>query len=112
VLVTAAGVVTPVGPEQRVESLRGVRRAALAGIGPRGTQQLVVVLETEPPAKRVALAGEELGASVRQAAGHDVAAVFVVPELPTDIRHNSKIDRTALSRWAAGVLAGGKLVAP
>jgi acyl-CoA synthetase (AMP-forming)/AMP-acid ligase II/pimeloyl-ACP methyl ester carboxylesterase len=112
VLVTAGGVVTPVGPEQRVESLRGVRRAALAGVGPRGTQQLVVVLETDPPARRVALAGDELGASVRQAAGHDVAAVFVVPELPTDIRHNSKIDRSALSRWAAGVLAGGKLVAP
>ena len=36
----------------------------------------------------------------------------VVAQLPTDVRHNSKIDRTRLSRWADSVLAGGPLVAP
>ena len=112
VIVTAGGVVTPVGPEQKIESVLGVGRVALAGIGPRGTQQLVVVLETDPPARRPALADPELGAAVRHAAGLDIAAVLVVPVLPTDIRHNSKIDRSALSRWAEGVLAGGKLSAP
>ncbi|WP_086459707.1 alpha/beta fold hydrolase [Agreia sp. VKM Ac-1783] len=112
VIVTAGGVVTPVGPEQKIESVLGVGRVALAGIGPRGTQQLVVVLETDPPARRPALADPELGAAVRHAAGLDIAAVLVVPVLPTDIRHNSKIDRTALSRWAEGVLSGEKLTAP
>ncbi|KQM60765.1 alpha/beta fold hydrolase [Agreia sp. Leaf210] len=112
VIVTAGGVVTPVGPEQKIESVLGVGRVALAGIGPRGTQQLVVVLETDPPARRPALADPELGAAVRHAAGLDIAAVLVVPVLPTDIRHNSKIDRSALARWAEGVLAGGKLSAP
>ena len=112
VIVTAAGVVTPVGTEQRIESILGIRRAALVGVGPRGTAQLVVVVETEPAAKRVALAEAELVASIRHETGLDIAAVLVVPVLPTDIRHNSKIDRTALSRWADGILAGGKLVAP
>ena len=112
VIVTAGGVITPVGPEQKIESVLGVGRVALAGIGPRGTQQLVVVLETDPPARRPALADPELGAAVRHAAGLDIAAVLVVSVLPTDIRHNSKIDRSALARWAEGVLAGGKLSAP
>lgn len=112
VIVTAGGVITPVGPEQKIESVLGVGRVALAGIGPRGTQQLVVVLETDPPTRRPALADPELGAAVRHVAGLDIAAVLVVPVLPTDIRHNSKIDRSALARWAEGVLSGQKLSAP
>jgi acyl-CoA synthetase (AMP-forming)/AMP-acid ligase II/pimeloyl-ACP methyl ester carboxylesterase len=112
VIVTATGVVTPVGPEQKVESLLGVRRAALTGIGPRGTQQLVVVLESDPAARRPSLGDGDLVASVRHVTGLDIAAVLVVPVLPTDIRHNSKIDRSALSRWAEGVLSGAKMSAP
>ena len=34
------------------------------------------------------------------------AAVLVVDSLPVDIRHNSKIDRTALAAWAGAILAG------
>ena len=45
-------------------------------------------------------------AAVRRVAGVDVAAVLAVPALPTDIRHNSKIDRAAVSAWASRVLAG------
>jgi hypothetical protein len=32
--------------------------------------------------------------------------VLVVDHLPVDIRHNSKIDRQHVARWAADVLAG------
>jgi hypothetical protein len=28
--------------------------------------------------------------------------------LPTDVRHDSKIDRAALAAWAGRVLAGGR----
>jgi acyl-CoA synthetase (AMP-forming)/AMP-acid ligase II/pimeloyl-ACP methyl ester carboxylesterase len=112
VLVTAAGVVTPVAPEVRIESLDRVARAAIAGVGPRGTQQVVAIVETSPPARRVSLADAELAAAVRAVAGVDVAAVLVVPHLPTDIRHNSKIDRVRLSTWADGILSGGRMVAP
>lgn len=52
----------------------------------------------------------ELSQLVRQKVAEDtgveVAAVLVVHEHPTDIRHNSKIDRPALGEWAAKVLAG------
>jgi hypothetical protein len=42
----------------------------------------------------------------------DIAAVLIVPALPVDKRHNSKIDRTRLAKWATGVLAGGRMVRP
>jgi olefin beta-lactone synthetase len=112
VLTTAAGFVTPVGPEQRAESVPGVARAAAVGVGPTGTQQVVIVAETDPPARRVDRASAELTAAVRHAVGLPVAAVLVVPVLPTDIRHNSKIDRAALAGWAGRILAGGRRVAP
>ena len=77
--------------------------AAAVGVGPAGTQQVVVVLEGpgEP------LAPDGVTRLVRRAAGVEIAAVLVMRKLPVDIRHNSKIDRAAVGRWAAGVLAGG-----
>ncbi|GAB2978445.1 alpha/beta fold hydrolase [Frigoribacterium salinisoli] len=112
VLTTPRGVLTPVGPEQRVESVAGVARAAVVGIGPAGTQQVVVVAETVPPTRRPGLAPRELADAVRAAAQVPVAAVLVVPGLPTDVRHNSKIDRGGLSAWAGSVLAGGRMTRP
>lgn len=112
VLVTPAGVVTPVGPEQRIEAVDGVGRVGVAGIGPVGTQQVVAVVETDPAVRRPGLASPSLAAAVRAAAGVPLAAVLVVPVLPTDIRHNSKVDRTRLSRWAGSVLSGGRMVRP
>ncbi|TFD24741.1 alpha/beta fold hydrolase [Cryobacterium sp. TMS1-13-1] len=112
VIVTAGGVVTPVGPEQRIETLPDVARAAFVGVGPVGTQQQVAVIETVPPARSVHRASAPLAAAVRAAVGSPVAAVLVVPGLPTDIRHNSKIDRSRLSRWATGILAGGRWTKP
>jgi acyl-coenzyme A synthetase/AMP-(fatty) acid ligase len=112
IIVTADGVVTPVGPEQRIETLPDVSRAAFVGVGPLGTQQQVAVLETVPPARRAHRAPEALAAAVRSMVGTPVAAVLVVPGLPTDIRHNSKIDRSRLSRWATGILSGGRWVKP
>ena len=45
---------------------------------------------------------------VRAVAGVPVAAVLVVPALPTDIRHNSKIDRArGRPPGPTAVLAGG-----
>jgi acyl-CoA synthetase (AMP-forming)/AMP-acid ligase II/pimeloyl-ACP methyl ester carboxylesterase len=112
VITTADGVLTPVGPEQRAESAPGVGRAAAVGVGPAGVQQLVLVVETVPAARRVGLAEEALAAAVRAAVDLPVAAVLVVPVLPTDVRHNSKIDRARLGRWAAGILSGGRVSAP
>jgi predicted RecB family endonuclease len=50
-----------------------------------------------------------LAEQVRAVARVDVAAVLVVPALPLDIRHNSKIDRSRVRTWAGGVLAGRRM---
>ncbi|KQN41588.1 alpha/beta fold hydrolase [Frigoribacterium sp. Leaf44] len=116
VITTATGVLTPVASEQAVEARAGIARAAVVGVGPAGTQQVVVVAETVPPARRAGLASAALAASVRSAvgsaSGRPVAAVLVVPQLPTDVRHNSKIDRTGLAAWATSVLSGGRMRRP
>ncbi len=112
VITTADGVLTPVGPEQAIESIPGVARAAVVGVGPCGTQQVVAVLETIPPTRKVSLAGAVLAASIRASTSLPIAAVLVVPRLPTDIRHNSKINRTRLADWATRILAGGRMVRP
>ncbi len=41
-----------------------------------------------------------------------VAAVLVTAHFPVDIRHQSKVDRTQLARWADRVLAGGRVGRP
>ncbi|AXJ11222.1 alpha/beta fold hydrolase [Arthrobacter sp. PM3] len=111
-IVTAPeAVVTPVGAEQEIGRLDGVGLAAVVGVGPSGTQAVVAVVETVPPARRAGPAEPGLAGRVRAAArraGVSVSAVLTVPAQPTDIRHNAKIDRTRLARWASAVLAGGR----
>ncbi|WP_240630246.1 alpha/beta fold hydrolase [Specibacter cremeus] len=115
ILTTPAGVRTPVAGEHAAQGVPAVARAAVVGVGPAGTQAAVAIVETAPPAKRSGLASPALAAAVRTAVadatgvdgvGMDVAAVLVIDAMPTDIRHNSKIDRTALAAWAARRLAG------
>ncbi len=111
VVTAPGGVVTPVGAEQAIERLDGVGLAAITGVGPAGTQAVVAVVETVPPARKAGPATPQLAGRVRQAAleaGVQVSAVLAVPTQPTDIRHNAKIDRTRLARWATRVLAGGR----
>ena len=111
VVTTPDGPLTPVGVEQRVEALDAVAAAAVVGVGPAGTQQVVVVLVpagdapgavTDDAAPGQALAGAGLAAAVRAAAGVPVAAVLVTHSLPVDIRHASKVDRARVARWADG----------
>ncbi|WP_288023909.1 AMP-binding protein, partial [Arthrobacter sp.] len=115
VLTTPAGVRTPVAAELAAEQVPGVARAAVVGVGPAGVQAAVAVVETVPPAKHSGLAGTGLAAQVRSAAagvGLELSAVLAIDAMPTDIRHNSKIDRTALSAWASRMLAGEKAGRP
>ena len=111
VVTTADGPLTPVGVEQRIEAKSPVTGAAVVGVGPRGTQQVVAVVVPETPAP-VGLAPQQLATAVRAAAGVRVAAVLVVAALPVDIRHAAKIDRRRLARWAERVLAGARVGRP
>ena len=106
VITTADGVVTPVGIERRVEAIERVKMAAAVGVGPPGTQQVVVVVTTDPPPGRMQLAPLSLTDRVRRAVDVDVAAVLAVPNLPVDVRHESKIDRVEVAASATDLLAG------
>lgn len=104
VITSAAGPVAPVGIEQRVETLSGIKHAACVGVGPVGTQVVVVIIVSDEP--REGLADLDRTARVRAEAGVDVAAVIEQRDLPVDIRHNSKVDRAALAALASTLLAG------
>ena len=109
VISTADGPMAPVRTEQAIELIDGVRSAAVVGIGPPGIQQVVAVVERVSPGHSPRSAALDLVDSVRNVVDEDIVAVFEVPELPVDRRHNSKIDRTRVAAWAASALAGGRL---
>lgn len=113
----AERVETPDGPmftepcEQVFRSHPAVARCALIGLGPRGRQIPAIVIEGKPgvrlrsTARRQALAG-----ALRQLAlGHphtaSIQRFFFHPRFPVDVRHNAKIHRLALTRWAARTVA-------
>jgi len=101
VITTAQGPVTPVPIEQRVEQLEGIYQAACVGVGPRDNQVVVVVVVLEHKMSDLALID-----SVRAIAGVPVSSVLAIKKLPTDIRHNAKINREKVSSWATSVLGG------
>jgi acyl-CoA synthetase (AMP-forming)/AMP-acid ligase II/pimeloyl-ACP methyl ester carboxylesterase len=109
VIDSAGGVITPVPIERAVERALDPRdlvtsgRVAAVGVGPAGCQQLVVVIER--PEESAGLASHELAAAVRAVIDRPVAAVLVTREVPVDIRHNAKIDRTAVADWASETLS-------
>ena len=107
VITTPAGPLAPVGIEQEVATLAGIEAVACVGVGPTGTQQVVVVVVTgDAGRRRSPLADIDLVEQVRAVVAAPVAAVLVRRALPVDIRHNSKIDRTAVAAWANDILAG------
>jgi acyl-coenzyme A synthetase/AMP-(fatty) acid ligase len=110
IIVTADGVLTPVGPEQRIERLDAVELAAVVGVGPVGRQVPVAVVEA--PSHPQGVASSELCDAVRVEASVEFVAVLVVDQLPVDIRHNSKIDRARVAEWAAQVLTGAGVSTP
>jgi olefin beta-lactone synthetase len=110
VISTVDAPITPVPIEVAVERLDGIERCAAVGVGPQDCQQIVVVVErAEAPD---GLASAELATLVRSAVDAPVAAVMTVDVLPVDIRHNTKINRTAVAGWAAEVLSGGQAKRP
>ena len=105
VIHTSFGDVTPVPLEIATEAIPGVERAAAVSVGEPGVQQVVIVVEVT--SGEDGPADSALAAAVRSAvAPQAIAAVFTTKKLPVDIRHNSKIDRTALGHKLAHILTG------
>lgn len=106
------GALGPGGPEEDIQRLSQINRVAIVGVGPVGTQAIVAVIEPHDSSIKPGLAPTQLTDAVRAATTIELAAVLVTNDVPVDIRHNSKINRPALARWASQVLAGGKVPVP
>ncbi|MET9682892.1 AMP-binding protein [Streptomyces coeruleorubidus] len=93
--------------EAVADTAAGVRRTALVGVGPAGRQRAVLCVEREPgtPKATVLQALRAVLGSHRH--GRRIGTVLFHPRFPTDIRHNSKIDRARLATHAAKYVSGG-----
>jgi acyl-CoA synthetase (AMP-forming)/AMP-acid ligase II len=100
---TTAGVLHTEPCEQVFRAHPAARRCALIGLGEPGRQipALVVECVERDPARRQALAAElaALGGAHPHTAG--ITRFFFRERLPVDVRHNAKIHRLTLARWAA-----------
>lgn len=79
-----------------------VRRSALVGLGEKGAQIPVLCVELEagvPSQARERIEAELLNLGQRHTAR--IQRILFHPGFPVDIRHNAKIGREALARWAA-----------
>lgn len=109
---TKSGVLFPVLCETVFNQHPRVARCAVVGVGPRGQQQPVLVVETRSAMQGASLLDRQrvtlellamatehtLTSSIKTVLFHD--AVF-----PTDVRHNAKIQREKLAIWAEKQLA-------
>ena len=100
---------TPDGPlyteqvEQVFNAHEQVRRTALVGVGAPGAATPVLCVELEAGTEASAqerIEAELLNLGQRHAVTMRVQRVLFHPGFPVDIRHNAKIGREALSRWA------------
>ena len=115
-LQTSQGLLTPVALEEAAEQDPEVRRAAAVATGPAGVGTVTIIAEVGPRFRgkrtRPGLApldlAQRIRALVRSATGIEVAGVLILAEQPTDVRHNSKIDRQLLAAWAEKLLAGSR----
>jgi len=106
-LETAAGPMFTEPCEQVFRAHPQVARCALIGLGERGRQIPAVVVETKPGVPlRSAASRNALAAALRELAllhPHTAAIrrFYFHPHLPVDVRHNAKIHRLTLAKWAA-----------
>lgn len=102
-LQTAQGLLGTENVEPIFNAHAAVKRSALVGIGEYGAQRAVLCVEREP---QQPISDTDLIAELKTIAGAhphtQVIDTFLMhPGFPVDIRHNAKIGREQLARWAA-----------
>ena len=102
---TAAGDLYTEQAEPVFNTVAGVRRTALVGVGVPGSQRPVLCYELEPGIRD----SPAIVAALRQLAGGHPHLAGIKDFLhhrafPVDIRHNAKIGREKLAAWAAAHL--------
>ncbi len=102
---TAAGPMFPLMCEPIFDAHPSVRRTGLVGVpSSAGAMTPVICVELEPGTRAVdrdALREELLAMASKHAVTSSIQHVLFHSRLPVDPRHNSKIERPALARWAA-----------
>ncbi|WP_280268304.1 fatty acid CoA ligase family protein [Nocardia wallacei] len=99
-LETLEGPLFTVQIEQVFNTIGGVARTALVGVGPRGAQRAVLCVELEPGADRAAVEVELRSRRGEFDVTSPVTEFLFHPGFPVDIRHNAKIGREQLAVWA------------
>ena len=85
-------------------TVAGVRRTAFAGVPPASAQQkpvLCVEVEARARDQRERIEAEIRNLAAQFAHTREIRDVLFHPAFPVDIRHNAKIGREILSRWAS-----------
>ena len=81
-----------------------VRRSALVGVGPRGRQVPVMIVELNPSSRSEDWKQDLLAIAQKHAPTRLISHFLAHPSLPVDVRHNAKINREKLAVWASGRL--------
>lgn len=76
-----------------------VYRSALVGVGPKGQQKPVIIVELEGFRGRIDAELRKL--ALANPLTEQIETFLDHPNFPVDVRHNIKIDRERLARWAA-----------
>jgi acyl-CoA synthetase (AMP-forming)/AMP-acid ligase II len=103
---TSEGLLLPVQCEAIFDHHPDAFRTAVVGVGPRGSQRPVLIVEPREgrmPTSDVvkeAFASEMLALGAEHEITRDIHDVLFHPDLPVDVRHNAKIQRKKLALWA------------
>ena len=100
-VVTATGLMHTEPCEQVFRGYPGVERCALVGIGESGKQEPALVVQPAPTVTDRPRLAEELRAlALQQPHTVRITRILFHPAFPVDVRHNAKIHRLTLARWA------------
>ena len=97
---TAEGTLFTIPCEAIFNTHEKVKRSALVGVGPAGNQTPVIVIEAKGTINKKTLTEELLTLGASHAITQPIRQVLYHPAFPVDIRHNAKIGREQLARWA------------
>lgn len=103
---TGRGTLYPIPCEALFNELPRVGRSALVGVGDRGRQVPVIVIEPEAGAFPRGAASRAWAADLLQFANSNplteqIAHILFHRRFPVDVRHNAKINRELLAHWAS-----------
>ncbi|MFX0577406.1 fatty acid CoA ligase family protein [Nocardia nepalensis] len=97
---TAHGPMFTVQVEQIFNTVAGVARTALVGVGERGAQRPVLCVELDADGDAASVRTALRARAAESELTRTITDFLVHPKFPVDIRHNAKIGREQLSVWA------------